>query len=240
MLALKLIACLVACWLTYRFIVSAKPTTSETDNPFLKKRDKQEVKRPNYVYRLAREAEPTRNATGEVDEGSVHGRTIGAVAAFQVSLPVEQRMVGTGGYFGVPETVDSQCLHLSTADQVPSTCKLYFEGVEDLLLLKFTRTAITKDESIELKWEEVRPHHGTHEHAYGSPAAHEPDCTLSQAQPRPGRPARKGDFPHVYSPWGKSGRRIAWWCLKSCTKLPQGPDGERIFPEGCFSEDVDD
>ena len=120
-----------------------------------------------------------------------------------------------GGYFGNPEALDSKCLHLSTADQVPGTCKLYFKGVDDLILLKFSRAEIEKDESIELKWEE--------------------------AQPKPGMAPRKGDFPHIYSPYGVPGQRLSYWALRACVPLPLGPDGEsRVFPADCFSEEVEE
>uniref|UniRef100_A0A7S2J8Q6 Uncharacterized protein n=1 Tax=Haptolina brevifila TaxID=156173 RepID=A0A7S2J8Q6_9EUKA len=215
--ALKVLACLVACWVAYKFIVAAKPTSSSEGNPFLKKKKVQAVERPKFLYRLARESEPTRNAKGDVvKEGALseNDRNVGVQAAHQLSLPPERRLAGVGGYFGVPEGVDSSCLHLSTADQVPSTCNLYFEGVDDLILLKFSRADIEKDDSVQIKWEE--------------------------AMPKPGKHARKGDFPHLYSPhWGKAGQRISWRCLTACTKLPIGADGERVFPPGCLSEDSD-
>jgi hypothetical protein len=154
--ALKIFACLVVCWLSYKFIIASKPQTSDQDNPFLKKRDKIVVDCPNYLYRLARESEPTRNAKGDIKEGHMaqHDRTVGSQTVYQLSLADGRRDM-IGGYFGLPSEIDKICLHLWTADQVPSACKQYFAGVDDLILLKFPLAAIEKDASIQIKWEEV-------------------------------------------------------------------------------------
>lgn len=221
--AIKMLACAVAVLIAYKFISSVKPK-EEKENPFSAPK-KKKAERPNYLYRLARASEPVRDAKGELpntepDEGDLRKKdkfpveTIGSQAAHQASIPVEVRMMA-GGYFGNPEALDSKCLHLSTADQVPGTCKLYFKGVDDLILLKFSRAEIEKDDSIDLRWEE--------------------------AQPKPGMVPRKGDFPHIYSPYGLPGQRLSYWALRACIPLPLSPDGEsRIFPEDCFSEEIID
>ena len=114
------------------------------------------------------------------------------------------------GYFGI-EGLDDDCLHLSTAAQVVETAKLYFKGVEDVLLLKYSTEMIEKDEHVELRWE--------------------------QALPPPGKPARPDAFPHVYAKEKGEKARLSWFKLVTFTPLPLGPDQECTFPPGALSED---
>ena len=71
---------------------------------------------------------------------------MGYEATKEAGTPVKGRSL-VKAYYG----------HLSMADQVKSTAKLYFKGVDDLILLKFSTAAISKDEAVELRFEEAAP-----------------------------------------------------------------------------------
>ena len=75
-----------------------------------------------------------------------------------------------GALVGVPG-LDEGFIHLSTGAQAISTAKLYFAGVDDLMLLAFS-TAGLADAGLDLRFEEAAPPSGT--------------------------ASRGGEFPHVY------------------------------------------
>ena len=64
-----------------------------------------------------------------------------------------------GAYRGVPG-MDEGFIHLSAANQVRKTAALYFQGVEDLLLLKFDKERLDQS-GISLRYEEAAPPAGT-------------------------------------------------------------------------------
>jgi uncharacterized protein (DUF952 family) len=204
----------IAAFLIYKLVVAFRPPEQE-DNPFNRpKRKPKEVKldkEPNYLYRLARASEPTRDHYGEPIPQEGKESTVGHEAMKEASTQLRGRSL-VGAYYGDPKGLDSKCIHLSTADQVVSTAKMYFKGVDDLILLKFSTAAIKKDENVKLKFEE--------------------------AQPAPGVDVRGDAFPHVYP--AERGQKVglSWWNLKSCLKVPLGANGEHEFPPHAFDEDI--
>jgi len=113
------------------------------------------------------------------------------------------------GYYGV-NGLDDGFIHLSTMAQVEQTARLYFKGVDDLMLLKFATATLEKDEGLELRWEAAQPPQGV--------------------QPR------DEAFPHVYATERGVKAKISWWDLVECIPLKLGSDGEHIFPPGALSE----
>lgn len=214
-LALKVLAGAVALYLGYRFVRSLKITPPESkNNRFLKKEKKvkpTQLEKPasgvKYLYRLARKSEPSRGGPKGVKIGPQ--ATVGREAQYMVDVAWAMRPPDAG-YFGI-EGLDDDCLHLSTAAQVVETAKLYFKGVEDVLLLKYSTEMIEKDDHVELRWE--------------------------QALPPPGKPARPDAFPHVYAKEKGEKARLSWFKLVTFTPLPLGPDQECTFPPGALSED---
>jgi len=204
----------IAAFLIYKLVVAFRPPEQE-DNPFNRpKRKPKEVKldkEPNYLYRLARASEPTRDHYGEPIPQEGKESTVGHEAMKEASTQLRGRSL-VGAYYGDPKGLDSKCIHLSTADQVVSTAKMYFKGVDDLILLKFSTAAIKKDENVKLKFEE--------------------------AQPAPGVDVRGDAFPHVYP--AERGQKVglSWWNLKSCLKVPLGANAEHEFPPHAFDEDI--
>ena len=216
-LALKVFAALVVGWLIYRLVSALNVTPPEDkDNVFLKKEKKvppKQLEKPasgvKYLYRLARGTEPSRSGKkGEKINGKA---TVGQEAQYMVDLPWPARPGGdVAGYYGV-KGLDDDCLHLSTAAQVVETAKLYFKGVEDVILLKYDTSMIEKDEDLVLRWE--------------------------QALPPPGTPARPDAFPHVYAKEKGVKARLSWWKLATFVPLPLGADGTPKFPEKALSEE---
>ena len=218
---LKILAGIVLAWITARIIYSLRPPEEKDPNyknPFLQKQKKQQLKqlpKPSsgvkYLYRLARASEPTRSGRkGDKKEQRSNQDTVGFEAQDMASRPLILRP-SDGGYYGV-SGLDDQCLHLSTAAQVTETAKLYFKGVEDLILLKFSTEMIEKDENVILRWEE--------------------------SLPQPGAAARSDAFPHVYTAERGVKARLSWWDLANCVALPMGSDGVHTFPEDALSEDA--
>jgi uncharacterized protein (DUF952 family) len=217
------LAVLLCRWvfLVFKFIHEAvkgpKDTQSElneakSSNPFLKQKKDKPTRMPKptsgvkYLYRLARASEPGRKGRkGEQEQGVA----VGVEARAMARTPMMLRM-SEGGYYGV-NGLDTDCLHLSTAAQVKETAELYFGGIDDLILLKFSTATIEKDENVELRWE--------------------------SALPQPGAPARTDAFPHVYSEEKGAKARLSWWDLADVIELPLGADGERVFPKHALSED---
>ena len=209
-----LVGTLVMCFLLYRLVMAFRPS-EEKHNPFNVPKKKAKVvkldKVPPYLYRLARASEPSRDHYGEPVEQEGKETTVGYEATKEAGTPVKGRSL-VKAYYGDPNGLDKKCIHISMADQVKSTAKLYFKGVDDLILLKFSTAAISKDEAVELRFEE--------------------------AAPPPGTQARGGVFPHVYPSERGLRPRLSWWNLKACIKLPLGADGEHVFPADAFSEEV--
>jgi len=213
-LVLKILAGLVCCWLALKFILKNAPP--ETDNKF-KKKPKEKLKQlpkptsgVKYLYRLARASESSRTGNkGTRTTNAGEHDTVGWEAADMARRPLILR-ASDGGYYGVAG-LDDDCLHLSTAAQVRETARLYFKGVEELLLLKFSTEMIEKSEIVELRWE--------------------------AALPPPGQPARDDAFPHCYSRERGIKARLSWWDLVACIPLPLGDDGEPTFPPDALSED---
>ena len=212
-LALKVLAGAVALYLGYRFVRSLKITPPESENNrFLKKEKKvsqhsPRSPRPGQVLTASRGSQSLRAAAQKVSR--LVPATVGREAQYMVDVAWAMRPPDAG-YFGI-EGLDDDCLHLSTAAQVVETAKLYFKGVEDVLLLKYSTEMIEKDDHAELRWE--------------------------QALPPPGKPARPDAFPHVYAKEKGEKARLSWFKLVTFTPLPLGPDQECTFPPGALSED---
>jgi len=207
---------LIAALLIFRIAWSLRPpeVKNPKENPFLKKAKKKELKQfpkpeegVKYLYRLARASEPSRSGPrGTVKEQMSVRDTVGWEAQDVAAKPQVFR-VGDGGYYGVSK-LDEKCVYLSTMAQVEETARLYFEGVDDLLLLKFVTAQIEKDEALELRWEEA-------------------------TDPRP-----EQGFPHVYSTERGVRAKLSWWDLAGCFQLPLGEDGKHVFPPGALSEET--
>jgi len=193
----------VTSFLLYR-IVRASAPPEEDANPFNAKKKKPKYvtmdKMPVYLYRLARASEPSRNQYGE----PIAEVTVGQEAAEQAGR------VTAKAYWGDPQGLDAKCIHLSMADQVKDTAKLYFKDADDLILLKFSVAALTKNDALELKFE--------------------------AAQPAPGVEGRGGVFPHVYGAERGVRPRLSYYSLKAAIKLPLAADGQHTFPDDALSE----
>ena len=108
-----------------------------------------------YAYRLVRASERARGPNGaELSDGE-HG-TVGWQASRAMATTSDER---EGAYRGVPG-MDEGFIHLSAANQVRKTAALYFQGVEDLLLLKFDKERLDQS-GISLRYEEAAPPAGT-------------------------------------------------------------------------------
>ena len=199
-------------WLAFRIVYSCRPPEPNY-NRFTRER-KERMPKPTsgviYLFRLARASEPSRTGSkGAVVEELSAERTVGWEAMDIARKPPLLRRC-QGGYYGVPG-LDDVCLHLSTMSQVTETARLYFKGIDDLLLLKFSTEGIENDEACELRWE--------------------------AALPQKGAAPRQDVFPHVYSAERGAKAKLSWLDLAECITLPLGADGQHIFPLGWDSEE---
>ena len=217
MLALKCLALVVCVLIVLRCIMAPSKTPEpKKANPFEKKKKEKMQKLPKptsgvkYLYRLARSSEPSRTGLkGVKKKQNDKYDTVGWEAQDMAARPLIFR-VNDSGYYGVAG-LDDDCLHLSTADTVRKTAELYFKGVDDLLLLKFSTELVEKSEIVELRWE--------------------------AALPPPGTTARDEAFPHCYSKEKGVKPKMSWWDLVACIPLPIDAKGERVFPKDALSEE---
>jgi len=202
----------ICAFILYKLIVKVVTAEEKKSNRFNAKKKKPKYvqldKMPNHLYRLARASEPSRDAYGEPT------REIGVEATVGYEAEREAGRVTTKGYWGDPKGLDAKFIHLSMEEQVKDTAKMYFAGVDELILLKFSTAALTKNETLQIKFEE--------------------------AEPAPGVQARGGVFPHVYASERGQRARLPYWTLKGCFKLPLGADGLHSFPAEAFSEAEED
>lgn len=202
-------------WLVVRLAYAGRPDDKSQNRFAAKKKEQmQQLPKPasgvKHLYRLARASEPSRTGKRgkEVEQRSVEN-TVGWVAMDMVKKPQLLRR-SEGGYYGVP-ALDDSCLHLSTMAQVQDTARLYFKGIDDLILLKFSTELIENDDACDLRWE--------------------------AALPPPGTAPRPDAFPHVYSTERGEKAKLSWWDLMGCIQLPLGADGTHTFPPGWDSEE---
>ena len=161
--------------------------------------------RPKHLYRLARQSEPARCISSGrtmremVIEAQLSGCSSGG-DRFNWSMDLLR------GYRGVVG-LDSKCIHLSTAEQVPGTAAHYFGDEEGLLLLTFSTAKLERDGGL-VRFEEAQPPAG--------------------ARPRP------GGFPHVYPAEGQA-PSLSYGALVASRFLQRGADGKHIFPDGALN-----
>ena len=207
-------------FLVYKFIASviagARPPETEHNRFSQKKKvvKPKQLEKPakgvKFLYRLARKSERSRHGY-KGEKWDREEATVGREAEYMLSKPWALRPTDSA-YYGV-DGLDDTCIHLSTAAQVVETAKLYYKGVDDVLLLKFSTDMIEKDDFVILRWE--------------------------QALPPPGQPARPDAFPHVYARERGFKAKLSWWNLEAAISLPLGADGETVeFPENALSEDA--
>ena len=218
-LGVKVLITVVVGWLLWKLVYIMRPPEAKKENPFNQVRSTKPKRvgkpspLPKFLYRLARKSEATREGRmGEAKEEGKIEDTVGFEAKRQAETPLIGRSLA-GGYFGVPG-LDDKFLHLSLAHQVKGTAQLYFKGVEDLILIKYSSEAIERDESVELHFEEPRP--------------------------PPGTTHRDGAFPHIYSSFHGEKPRLSWWNMHACIELKLGKGGDHVFPPGTLSDDEED
>ena len=192
-----------------------------------------------YAYRLVRASERARGPNGaELSDGE-HG-TVGWQASRAMATTSDER---EGAYRGVPG-MDEGFIHLSAANQVRKTAALYFQGVEDLLLLKFDKERLDQS-GISLRYEEAAPPAGTQARRARpracprAPAHHrcsghhtpKHGAMHSTASSQP----RAGAFPHAYA-GGRPDLSLDYSTLADVVPLTLNVEGSHVFPPRAFED----
>ena len=165
-----------------------------------------------YLYRLARASEPARDGDCRPHRD---GFTIGQQLLMEGSGCRMNRSLNAS-YRGNPD-VDGEgyLLHVWTAAQLREAAARHFAGVDDLILLKFSRAWLLESD-VEICYEEA-----------DAAAVH---AREDESEPRPGA------YPHIYA--GKcSHPHLSYMCLVGHYRLPLAPNGEHIFPRDAFADD---